>query len=160
MHECTYTVTQVLHRCWIALTQVQMLKCHVTLQEAEPVLPADAALPIQIWLHPPATLPKPPHGVSRFWVHAQAQHIALMYCPTRHSCILHHCICKEYCTSCHALHLINGQNACTDTVLTKIVRTEQKLYELGCKVTLHWSATQMQIFFILSQHNTQLSSKV
>ena len=35
------------------------------LQEAEPVMPADATLPVVVWHHPPANLPKPPVGVSR-----------------------------------------------------------------------------------------------
>lgn len=33
-------------------------------QEAEPVMPADAALPVVVWHHPPTNLPKLPVGVS------------------------------------------------------------------------------------------------
>lgn len=34
------------------------------MQEAEPVMPADAILPVVVWQHPPRSLPKPPIGVS------------------------------------------------------------------------------------------------
>ena len=41
-----------------------MLTIPHEVQEAEPVMAANAVLPVVIWQHPPATLPKPPHGVS------------------------------------------------------------------------------------------------
>ncbi len=41
-----------------------MLTIPHEVQEAEPVMAANAVLPVVIWQYPPATLPKPPHGVS------------------------------------------------------------------------------------------------
>ena len=41
-----------------------MLTWLLVMQEAEPVMAPDAVLPVLVWQHPPATLPKPPRGVG------------------------------------------------------------------------------------------------
>ena len=69
------------------------------MQETEPVMAADAALPVIIWQHPPATLPKLPHGVSPLQpVHTRSKHICICVWRCLHPQSMEH---TAFSTNCY-----------------------------------------------------------
>lgn len=69
------------------------------MQETEPVMAADAALPVIIWQHPPATLPKLPHGVSPLQPgHTCSKHICICVWMCLHPQSMEH---TAFCTKCY-----------------------------------------------------------